>query len=251
MTITDPTPSADSFWRGLAEQAVDLVLPPRCAACGDPGGWLCERCRGRLRPLDGPRCFRCGRPSPAPVLRCLECEGRDLGFQTAAAAFIYDSPARSLVTACKFRRFRPLSEQMAGLAGPRLAQLLRAHGAARAAELVTWVPTTRERRGDRGFDQAELLARGLARRVGLPAAPLLGRTRSSARQSGFDRRGRSANVAAAFAFTGTVTPAQKRVLLVDDVYTTGETLNQCALALGGAGYDAHAFTFARAVRGRR
>jgi len=255
LTSGDRAPQGGSFWQRLSAQAIDLVLPPRCAACGIPGIWLCDICRARLKPLDGPRCFRCGRPTREPVLRCLECEGRGLGFQTAAAAFAYDGPARNLVTACKFRMLGPLSNEMAELAAPRLAQLLRAFGDEHAAQLVTWVPTTLERRRGRGFDQAELLAKGLARRAGLPAAALLLRTRSSAKQSGFDREGRSANVAAAFAVDSEagakISTAVKRVLLIDDVYTTGETLNQCALALGGAGYDVHAFTFARTVRGRR
>jgi competence protein ComFC len=264
--------------RSVLDSAVDLFLPRRCVHCGRPGAWLCPACRDELTPLDGPHCVRCGRPTAMPTLHCLECEGRGLGFTTAAAAFAYDGPARELVAACKFRALRSLPAEMAALAAPRLGELLLAADGRRRPDALTWVPTTRERRAERGFDQAELFARDLARRVDLRAARLLERSGGAARQHSLGRAARAANVAGAFSarpqeLAGlgraggrrgrSLAPAAshtspraietglKRVIIVDDVYTTGETLNQCALALGGAGYEVHVFTFARTVRGHR
>jgi predicted amidophosphoribosyltransferase len=122
------------------------------------------------------------------------------------------------------------------------------------AALVTWVPGHRDRGLERGFNQAELLGRGLARSAGLPAAPLFVRTRHGARQSGLDREARAANVADAFALrddASRVLRNLKRVVIVDDVYTTGETLNHCARVLGQTETDPLVFTFARTVRATR
>lgn len=261
--------------RGIYDALADMLFPRRCVHCGATGGWLCGTCRRLLSPLTGPRCRRCGRPLEESARHCIECRGRDLAFVSAAAAYAYEGPARSLVAACKFRRLRPLAGEMATLAGPRFAQL----AAAGRFTTVTWTPTTPERLRERGFDQAEALARALACQAALPASPLLRRTRAAHEQSGLGRRQRAGNVRGAFAClqpaplcatgvesarsvpgaarsSGTDVSSSEciclqpmRVLIVDDVYTTGETLNECATALSGAGYEAHVFTFARTVRG--
>jgi len=241
---------------------LDLVFPKRCVVCGRAGSWLCGSCSGGLRPLPDRRCRRCGAPVRAGrlhrpgapddpvVLRpsCPECRGRELRFAAASAAFCYEGPARALVTACKFRALRSLAEEMARLARPAFAA---ACGGAPAGLIVTSVPAHRGHRLERGFDPAELFARRLARDAGLPYAPLLRRERHGARQSGLGRAARAANVHHAFALREGgigVVNRLKRVIIVDDVYTTGETLNQCAEALAHVSPEPHVFTFARTVR---
>jgi competence protein ComFC len=114
------------------------------------------------------------------------------------------------------------------------------------------VPAHRDHRLERGFDLAESFARRLARDAGLTYAPLLRRVRHGARQSGLDRASRAANVHHAFALRDGgfgVGNRLKRVIIIDDVYTTGETLNQCAEALANAAaLGPLVFTFARTVR---
>ncbi len=251
--------------RGLLDGLLDLFFPRRCVACRAPGAWLCAGCAARLVAVPERRCMRCGAPNaPTP---CPECEGRDLAFSRAAAAFVYEGPARALVTACKFRALRSIAAEMTVLAAPAFAAACGleegAAGAAAASDardgdapavLVTWVPGHRERGLERGFNQAELLGRGLARSAGLPAAPLFVRTRHGARQSGLDREARAANVADAFALredASRVLRNLKRVVIVDDVYTTGETLNHCARVLGHTETDLLVFTFARTARASR
>ena len=189
---------------------------------------------------------------------CRECVGRDLAFSAASAAFCYEGPARALVTACKFRALRSLTDDLAARAEPAFAAAVAAASGAPAPApagaielVVTSVPAHRDHRSDRGFDLAESFARRLARDAGLAYAPLLRRVRHGARQSGLSKAARAANVHHAFALQEDgigVRKISKRVIIVDDVYTTGETLNQCAQALAPASLDPHAFTFARTVR---
>jgi len=182
---------------------------------------------------------------------CPECRGRDLAFASASAAFCYEGAARDLVTACKFRMLRALACEMADRARPAFAAACGGPAGPLTGAVVTSVPAHREHRLERGFDSAEILARRLARDAGLTYAPLLRRLRHGARQSGLDRAARAANVRRAFALREDgfgVGTKPKRVIIVDDVYTTGETLNQCAEALAHADLEPHVFSFARTVR---
>jgi predicted amidophosphoribosyltransferase len=255
----------------LRESVIDLFLPRRCVVCGTAGSWLCSTCAEDLQVLDERACSRCGCPG-AVAAACPECRDRDLAFGRAAAAFAYAGPARRLVGACKFRALRSLTSAMADLATPRFrvfvaslpaapsaaAQLAEAPGrapvalpVAGTAAVVTCVPPHRDHQFARGFNQAELLARELARAAGLPFARLLARERETGSQHDLGRAARAANARGAFTLLPGVVQASeklKRVVIVDDVYTTGETLNSCATVLVNAGFEPFAFTFARTVR---
>ena len=156
----------------LAEGVVDLFLPRRCVCCGRAGGWLCEACAPSLVPLPATVCARCGAPLARARSECRECRGRELAFATARAAYLYDGPARRLVTACKFRALRSLAGEMADLARLPFEQTVAALGGVAGVDLVTCVPVHRERDLERGFDQAALLGRRLADGAGLPFASL-------------------------------------------------------------------------------
>ena len=247
--------AAPHYARGALDGFLDLLFPKRCVRCRAAGGWLCEPCAGGLTSLPAVRCARCGAPGDWSRRPCPECAGRELAFVTACAAFTYEGAARDLVTACKFRALRSIADEMTVRAAPAFRAACGVVPAGPAAPdtgvLVTWVPGHRDHSLERGFNQAELLARGLARTTGLAYAPLLRRVRHGARQSGLDRAARAANVHDAFALredAKRVLRNLKRVVIVDDVYTTGETLNHCADALARADLRPHVFTFARTVR---
>lgn len=202
-------------------RTLDLLLPPRCASCGGPGWPLCAACTSAVGVIVPPLCDRCGRPTGKPVAACADCPPRSV--DQARSPFLYAGPVARAIRGMKFSGWHALAEPLAGA----MVAVLRAE-----ADVVTWVPLSRRRRARRGFDQAEALARAVARSLGVPAAPLLRRprdTRPQARQTAEERRR-----ALRGAFRA-VAVAPPRVLLVDDVLTTGSTAAACAEALRGAG----------------
>jgi predicted amidophosphoribosyltransferase len=211
---------------------LDLLLPRRCVVCGTPRTLLCAVCFDGLARLMPPLCERCGAPTAWPVARCRECAGRRLAFARARSATGYDAAVRSLVRSWKERGLRSLGAAAALVIVERLP--------APDAEVVTFVPPDRGRRVERGYHPAEQLARAVAAAWGLPCESLLTRA-GGTRQRGLSRTERRRNVA--HAFSGDA--AGRRVVLVDDVYTTGATAHAAARALRT---HVEVVTFARATR---
>lgn len=232
-------------WRGL----VDLLfpLPPGCPLCGRsapasrpfPGGTrpgrLCADCFGEVFLDSDDVCAKCGRPQPGPEGLCMGCWRRFPPFDRARAVGPYTGRLREAVL-----RFKAGGE--AWLAEP-LGELmsLRLRSDFFPPDLVVPVPAHPRRRRERGFNQAEALARSLCRRLHLPLeAGALVRRPGSAPQAGLAGAGRRENALAAYASTGISTVEGKKILLVDDIYTTGSTASACAAALqqaGAAGVD--------------
>jgi predicted amidophosphoribosyltransferase len=216
---------------------LDLLLPQRCLVCGRSGSQLCPGCRDGLTRLEPPLCARCGAPVAWPVGRCRECAGRRLAFASARAAVAYDAPVRALVAGWKERGLRRLAGEAAAVVAERLEPP--------AVQAVTFVPSDLDRRLRRGHNPAERLAAALAGRWSLECLPLLERTRRG-RQRGSSRAERRGNVRGAFR---AVARSPSRILLVDDVYTTGATATAAATALRAAGArTVHVVTFARTLR---
>jgi predicted amidophosphoribosyltransferase len=209
---------------------LDLLLPRRCVACGDAGVLFCTACRAALPALTPPLCALCGAPVAWPVDRCRECAGRRLAFTSARAAVPYDGDVRRLVRRWKEGGLRPL----AGIA----AELVAGRVPRPDVDVVTFVPPDVWRARRRGHHPAEELARGVAERWQLPCAALL-RSTAVQRQRGLSRADRERNPV----FHAVAT--MPRVVLLDDVYTTGATANAAARALGGR---VEVVTFARALR---
>jgi predicted amidophosphoribosyltransferase len=217
---------------------LDLILPVRCVVCGLGCEQLCAACRGALPRLTEPRCDRCGAPTAWPVARCRECAGRRLAFASARAAVAYDEAVRQLVRAWKERGLRTLAIEAADVVVESLP--------APAVSVLAFVPADRARGLERGHQPAERLARELGERWSLPVTAILARTRPASRQRGLSLPDRRRNVAGAFAPAGEAPP---RVALVDDVYTSGSTVNAAASGLRKAGARrVEVITFARVVR---
>ena len=233
----------------LARAFASFVVPPLCVCCREPelsGSAVCPRCERLLVSLPDPRCRTCGGPVGRECVRCGECRGRSLAFDRAWSGFAYEGAARHLVAALKSRG----ALSAAGFMGARTAG--GAPGSLLCGPLVP-VPAHTRRRQRHGFNQAAVLARAIGRVTGQPVAEVLRRDGGSRRQVGLERDARLANAPGAVSMRARA--ARRRpsiepfVVLVDDVYTTGATLDACARALRGAGArEVVALTFARAVR---
>jgi competence protein ComFC len=220
---------------------LDALFPRRCAGCGS-GPWpFCAACRAELVVLGEPRCERCGAPSPRPVSRCRDCPPSSIAI--ARAPFGFDGPVRRAVHRLKFGGWRAVAEALGE------AMVRTWSGAGWPSDVVAWVPLSRERLAVRGYDQARALARAVAPRIGAPADSLIRRVGDpgpQARRGGAARREAMRGV---FAPTGGVAG---RVLLIDDVLTTGATAGACADALlAGGASSVGLLTAARAVSSAR
>jgi predicted amidophosphoribosyltransferase len=211
-----------------------LFAPERCVSCRRRGPLVCDGCRCELRRIDGARCSRCGCPTLQHVPDCRECHGRRLGFHSAAAAVELDRRAAGIVRWWKDRGLGALAEAAAAVVSDVVARP--------SADVLIPVPSDRDRARWRGVDPPAALARALGARWGMEVAEVLRRT-GRRPQRGLDRRARRRNAQSAFA---AVAACPRRVVLVDDVYTTGATADACARILRGAGAERiDVVTFAR------
>ena len=223
------------------EAGIDLLFPPRCIVCGQPGEHWCKCCQSQVLKLYGPLCTRCGSPlrSRGPCMRC-----HSLGELKAVRSYAwYEGASVSPILALKYRP----NQFIAHLLAQKMSQVVIKAGW--HVDIVTAVPLGQARFKQRGYNQAGLLAAALASELSLDYAPqALVRRRDTASQVGLDRRGRMKNVQQAFrAF-----PKHVRgniVLVVDDLLTSGATLSSCASTLMQAGAQAvYGVTAARARR---
>ena len=206
------------------DAVLDLLLPARCGACGRLGAWLCPACRDACRRLEEPLCPRCGVELPFVRASC-GCRRRLRSLRRLRAAAAYEGPLERAIHRYKYEGWRPLARPLAGLVADRLA----VDGL--AATCLVAVPLHPARLRHRGFNQAELIAIDLQRRLRLSPAPgRLVRVRDTPPQLGLDRVRRAQNVAGAFAWEGQDLRGTV-VALIDDVATTGATLEACASAL--------------------
>ncbi len=219
---------------------LDLLLPPCCVKCQRVGAWLCETCVETLTPPRQPFCPRCGRPQERWDL-CAVCRTAPLRVNPIRSVFFFEGHVRDAIHALKYRGGSDIAEQL----GDLMVTSWRTHDL--QSDLLVPVPLFFEREARRGYNQAALLAAALGARLSLPVRLALMRTRNTQSQTQLSREERRRNVEAAFAVDPAVDLAGKRVTLIDDVATTGATLDACAVALLGSGAQTvNAFTLARA-----
>jgi ComF family protein len=233
----------------LGRGAAEVVFPPSCVHChglvetppfgaGTEDGFrhLCPRCVAQLDFVRPPHCTTCGHPFYGIVdgpRRCEKCEGLEPAFGEGRTAVLFKGPARSLVLELKYHHGLHVQADVAEVfrRAPHVLELVR------DAVLVP-VPLHPRKARERGYNQAAILAGGLAAAAGggTRVGHLLRRVVDTATQTAFDRRTRMGNLKNAFALAprAGLMPAQHYVL-VDDVFTTGSTLNSCARTLRRAG----------------
>lgn len=220
------------------DRALELVFPPRCVSCNAFGAFICDRCRADMIPAVGPRCEICWMPIE-PHRPCRRCRYHRPAFDGARSAFVYEGAARDTVLALKFRGTSAVAPLMARSMAETLADWRP------PADGIVPVPLSGQRRRLRGYNQSELLAKELSSIIGLPLERgTLTRRRHTLAQATLTGDARWQNVWKSFR-AGKATPSGG-VILIDDVITTGATLDACARVLLSSGAGAvFALTFAR------
>jgi ComF family protein len=219
----------------LAVALLDLIFPPRCVACGAHGAVLCIACRESIQPPRPPRCPRCCGPLPSAHARCPHCADSHgpHNLDRMIVASIYEGAVRKAIIALKYNGQRRAATPL----GDLIAAAVRASD--ESLDIIVPVPLHASRRRARGYNQAELLARRCAHLLGVPCSPdALVRARATPPQVGLSLPERRRNIAGAFVLgdgARAAALAGRRVAVLDDVTTTGSTLEAAATALRAAG----------------
>ena len=244
-------PMRAGFARGLAEGLLSVLIAPACASCTTPldeptTSVVCRRCWDAIQPLTPPFCPVCGDPlpswrSPDPQYRCPPCQANRRHIARGRAVGEYEGTFRAILQALKYDGRRSVAGEV--------SRLMRDHGRAIlcGADCAVPVPLHWRRRWRRGFNQAAALAADL----GLPVVSALRRVRDTPSQTDLPAERRRANVRDAFRARRGARLRDACVVLVDDVSTTGATLDSCAKALLDAGVrEVRTLTAARVVTRR-
>ncbi len=243
-----------SSWTSLVRRALHTVLPVECAACSsaltdDPVPFFCRTCWDTITPLAGPACPSCGLPfasdvalTYSPEHRCLACRQDPPAFTQAWSCYAYEPPLQQAIHLFKYRG-------KVVLAGALGALLRKAWPRPLEADVLMPVPLHASRLREREYNQSLLLADELNRDLRLPLVyDNLVRLRAAPPQTELSRSERLANLRRCFSVRRPAEIADKRVLLIDDVMTTGTTVNECAKVLRKAGADdVFVVTLARTV----
>ncbi len=216
----------------ILQQGLDLLFPPACIACKRTGSVLCPTCQDSIARFVPPICQRCGSTQLVQGI-CQQCRWHTLHLSGLRAVGPYAEPLRTCIHALKYTGVTRLAEPLGNI----LAQTARYYGM--NADLLIPVPLHATRQQERGYNHAALLAQACARQLGIPFCnDMLIRTRDTVAQVHLSAEARQQNMVDAFACTpayATRTLHKRRIIIIDDVCTTGATLEACAEPLFVAG----------------
>lgn len=211
---------------------LDIIFPPRCVGCETTNAWLCASCLAQIAFITQPICEHCGTVLADPLKpSCRQCEHNPLQYIDGirSAAYFENNPIRPAIHFLKYRNHKAVAATLAQI----LADTCQRHNL--QVDIIVPVPLHLSRLRERGYNQCELLARELGARLNLPVdAHTLQRARATQSQMTLGAAERHQNVTGAFSCRSNILAGQ-RVLLIDDVCTTGSTLDACAGALKEAG----------------
>ncbi|MFZ0449510.1 MAG: ComF family protein [Desulfatiglandaceae bacterium] len=226
---------------------IDLIYPPRCQVCNQflirgrtgrkPGSPICPSCTEGFRRLTHPRCIICARPFEPGAGEnhlCGSCLGKRPLFQAIEAPYLYEGSLKTVIHRFKYGE----RSGLAGFLGPLLASFAKDRGLGAEHPLVMPIPLHPRRLRERGFNQSKLLSEHLAKELSAELDFLsLRRIRYTLPQTGLGKHERRKNVRGAFRLQDSRRVSGRTVFLVDDVATTGNTLNACAKTLLKGGVD--------------
>jgi competence protein ComFC len=209
---------------------IDLLFPSRCAGCGRPVSahqdFLCAACARSIPILEGacPACSAPGTEGPCPV-----CAGRHWYLDANITVAEYRGVMKNILKELKFGRVRKLHAVLGALASGAVA----CRGV--SADIITWVPMNAGKKRERGFNQSELIARFVSKQAGIPCRKLLSERHGAGVQRSLGVRDRFINILDRYKTAAGIRISGQSVLVVDDIFTTGATVNECARQLKIAG----------------
>jgi competence protein ComFC len=209
---------------------LDILFPSRCAACGSTVAsadhHLCPACAGRIAPLDD-RCPFCS--GPAGDTPCPACSDRHWYIARHIAVSDYSGVMKSAIRKMKFGGVRAIYSVLGSMAARELSRR------SVSADIITWVPMNSKKQWRRGFNQSERISSFISKKTGIPGRPLLREKRGAGTQRDLGLRDRFIHSLGRYEPVKGTDLSGKSVLIIDDVYTTGATLNECARQLRMAG----------------
>lgn len=224
----------------LLKSIIDFIFPPICSICGKPYGselevGICPHCISQIKYIETPLCSQCGKPFYSEVLAdhlCGNCLTKKRYFNRARAMGYYDGILRKSIHLLKYKLRHNLAFPLANLMADRMQYFFKGT----TYHLVVPVPLHPRRLRERGFNQALSLARLMSRKYKIPLdSCILVRRRKTKQQVGLSEQDRKDNVKGAFSLLKSDKVVDKNVLLVDDVYTSGNTVEECSKVLVKAG----------------
>lgn len=240
-----PAPPENRGWRKVFSRALDLLYPPVCEVCDlalTEGRSLCEACDADLPRLADPFCQRCGEAFPGKIdqaFTCPNCSTLKFAFDFARPALVRDDRTLDMIHRLKYSRQLHLAKELGRLASDAFHDTRLDEARSGKWPLIP-VPLHRRRFQHRHFNQAEEIARELSLHTGMPVLNALRRTRATGHQTALSRAQRLENLRGAFSTTrkgaNAITKNRDGAILIDDVFTTGSTVDECAKTLRKAGY---------------
>ncbi len=219
----------------MLQSLLDLLYPVRCPICGEivvpKGNRICSLCTGKLKSVEEPRCMKCSKPIEHEEMEyCKDCIRKDYHYVKGYALWVYDDSMKKSIADFKYHYKKENSHFY-------VQELLRIYQKtikSLAPDAFVPVPVHRSKYRERGYNQADVLAKGIARETGIPViSDLLLRNKKTLPQKQLDDKERLRNLQEAFSYNKKVEPHHnlKKIMLIDDIYTTGSTIEACTNVL--------------------
>jgi ComF family protein len=217
----------------LYQGLIDLIFPklPQCPVCGKEFNHgeinLCKRCIDKINFIKEDYCLKCGKLILPNQEFCYDCQHSNHYFDQARSVGLYDSGLKEYIKLFKYSKYRTLTEPLGDLMSSYTNRFYNIND----FDIITYVPVHKKRLDERGFNQAFLLAKRIGENLKIDVESLLIRNKDTIKQSKLSRKERLRNLKSKFKIKGNINIDGKRILLVDDVYTTGATVNELSRIL--------------------